>query len=309
MKRAYQRRDTERGNLRGVLPDPILPKESVPEVTDEIKVGEELKTEIIDPEELAKVPKSNREKFRFLLSYVNELLGVIGRLEDKLQQNSNAAIVGKTMVAGLVHDLRNPVAVINSCAQFCLENEKLTPVTQEYLQMVQENSKKVATMLNHFLEFSKVRLSFKSVNLNQIIQKTWRSAIGLHRAAFESDLAEDLPEIFGDPEKIERIFLNLFLNAIQAVSQDSLPGMVTVQTRLLQKENMAEVTIIDNGPGIPEEIQDRLFKPFFTTRKGGTGLGLHLCQYFVEQHKGKINLERAPKGGTKVTVRLPITQG
>ena len=291
------------------MPDPKLTREGGPQVTDEIMPRKALEAEITDPLELVKVPKEEQEKFRLLLNYIHDLLGIIRRLEDQLQRTSNVGIVGKTMVAGLAHDLRNPMAAIISSAQFCLENEKLSPVTEQYLQMIQENSRAATNLLNQFLEFAKVKLTFKSLDLNEIVKKTWQAAAlepGCRNVTFKALLAEGLPEIFADPEKIERIFLNLFLNAIQAVSQNCSPGMVTVQSRFLHSENMAEINIIDNGPGIPEEIQHKIYKPFFTTKKGGTGLGLHLCQYFVEQHKGKIAIERACQGGTKITVWLPV---
>jgi signal transduction histidine kinase len=128
---------------------------------------------------------------------------------------------------------------------------------------------------------------------------------GCPNVTFKALSVEDLPEILADPDKIERIFVNLFLNAIQAVSQNCSAGIVTVRGRFLHSENMAEINIIDNGPGIPQEIREKIFDPFFTTKKGGTGLGLHLCRHFIEQHKGKIAIEKASEGGTKITVWLP----
>ena len=309
--KTHQKIDALQGNVTGVSPDPKLTREEGAQVTEAIMPRKTLEAEITDPLELGKVPKEDQEKFRLLLNYIHDLLGIIRRLEDQLQRSSNVGIVGKTMVAGLAHDLRNPMAVIGSCAQFCLENEKLTPVTEQYLQMIMENGRAAINLLNQFLEFAKVNLTFKSLNLNEIVKKTWQAATletGCRNVTFNALLVEDLPEIFADPEKIERTFLNLFLNAIQAVSQNCSPGMVAIQTRFLHSENMAEIDITDNGPGIPEEIQNKIYEPFFTTKKGGTGLGLHLCQYFIDQHKGKITIGKAGKGGTKVTVRLPITQ-
>lgn len=313
MKRAFQKiTDVQQEDMTGVMLNSRLTTGGSPVVIDNSEMSGPLKADINNPEALAKALRQYQEKFRLLLGYIDNLIGINHRLEDQLQQTSDASIVGRTMVAGLAHDLRNPMAVISSCAQFCLENEQLTPVTKEYLQMIQENSKEANKLLNQFVEFAKVNLTFKSLNLNQTIEKTWQLALmdaGHREVIFKAHLAEDIPEIFGDPGKIKRVLLNLFLNAIQAVSQNCREGMVTVQTRFLPSQNLAEVTIIDNGPGIPEEIQDKIFEPFFTTKEGGTGLGLYLCRYFIEQHKGKIMIGKAPKGGTKVTVRLPAAQG
>lgn len=251
------------------------------------------------------------EQFTVLVSYIAELLGVIRRLEDQCRQTSDVRILGRTMVAGLAHDLRNPLAVIGSCAQFCLENEQLTPVTRQYLEMIRENSKEANRFLKQFLEFSKVNLSFKSLDLNALITSSWEMAkldARPQEITFQAHLAKDLPEFFGDPDKIERILVNLFLNAIQAVSHNSGERAVTVTTCLLQSQDNVEISIIDNGPGIPKDIREKLFTPFFTTREGGTGLGLHICQHFVEEHKGRIVIGQCRKRGTKVTVTLPITQ-
>lgn len=251
------------------------------------------------------------EQFTALVSYITDLLGVIRRLEDQCRQTSDVRILGRTMVAGLAHDLRNPLAVIGSCAQFCLENEQLTAVTRQYLEMIRENSEEANKLLKHFLEFSKVNLSFKALNLNALITRAWEMAkldARPQKITFQAHLAKDLPEFFGDPDKIERIFVNLFLNAIQAVSNNPGERAVTVTTCLLQSQDNVEVSIIDNGPGIPKDIREKLFTPFFTTKEGGTGLGLHICQHFVEEHKGRIVIGQY-RSGTKVTVTLPIIQG
>ena len=261
--------------------------------------------------EAASHSRESEEKDRVLAGYINELLGIIRGLEDQLQQNSNASIVAKTMVAGLAHDLRNPLAVISSCTQLCLDNEQLDESTKQFLNMIRESSEGARKLVSRFLEFAKVSLNFVPIDLNQVIRKAWESAALENRDAkisFQADLAEDLPEIFADSEKAERIFLNLFLNAIQAVSNTPPKGVITVQTAFLPDQHMVEAVITDNGPGIPDEILGKIFDPFFTTKKEGTGLGLHLCSHFMQQHKGEIMVEKAGERGTKVLVKFPVTQ-
>ena len=298
-----------RPNTSTGMPDYALRKEMALQARDELIPLEAERQDNVESGEIPKSPNQYHNKFELLNNYVNDLIAIIYTLEDQLKQTSNMKIVGKTMVAGLAHDLRNPIAVISSCAQFCIENEKLTPLTEKYLKMIQENGKTATNLLNQFLDFSKAELTFKLLNLNQIIKKAWELAemdAGRDKASLEADLAEDLPEVFGDTEKIERLFLNLFLNAIQATSLRNQGGIITVQSRFRSPCEMAEVIIVDDGPGIPEEIKGKLFEPFFTTKREGTGLGLHLCRFFVEQHKGKIAIEKARERGTKVTVWIPI---
>ena len=170
--KTHQKIDALHGDVTRVIPDPKLTREGGAQVTDEIMPRKAIGAEITAPLELGKVPKEDQEKFRLLLNYINDLVAIIRRLENQLQQTSNVGVVGKTMVAGLAHDLRNPITVISSCAQFCLENEKLTLVTEQYLQMIQENGKAATKLLNQFLEFAKVNLTFTSLNLNEIVKKT-----------------------------------------------------------------------------------------------------------------------------------------
>jgi len=255
--------------------------------------------------------REDKEKSGLLIAYINDLTRIIRNLEDQLQQNSNAAMVGKTMMAGLTHDLRNPLAVIISCAQLCLDNSELDTSTKQYLNMIQENSRAASKLLNQFLQFAKTNLTFKSLNLNEVISKAWESAVlasGDGKVSFKADLAKNLPEVFADSEKMERIFVNLFLNAIQAVSKKVSKMLITAQTKFLPDQNFVEVIITDNGPGISDEVLERIFTPFLTTKKEGTGMGLYLCRHFIHQHKGEIKIGRARDCGTRVSVKIPITQ-
>lgn len=239
---------------------------------------------------------------------INQLVDALHTLKKNGQEKSPERLLGKTALAGLAHDLKNPMAIINSCAQFCLENETLSPSIKEYLRMIRENARKVNRLLGEMIDSAKPDLPFTNCNLNQVIHKTWKLAIleTGYRGTFEAHLAEGLPEISADPEGLARVFVNVFRNAIQAVAQNPLEMKVTVHTGLDRGQNMAEIQVIDNGPGIPVGIQEKVFTPFFTTKREGTGLGLSLCRHFLRQHKGDIAIENVPGGGTQVTMRLPL---
>lgn len=125
------------------------------------------------------------------------------------------------------------------------------------------------------------------------------------QVTFEARLDKHLPEIIASRENLERVFLNLFMNAIHAVSKK---GKVILETRLLSSQDRVEIKIMDNGKGISKEQQERLFEPFFTTKENGTGLGLSICQSIIHQHKGTIAIESQLRKGTTVTVLLPVSQ-
>jgi signal transduction histidine kinase len=175
--------------------------------------------------------------------------------------------------------------------------------------MILESSQKAHGLTKQFLSYAKSSvLDFKPVNINRLLLVMWKMS-ELESApcqmTFEAQLAKDLPEIMGSQENLERVFLNLFMNAIHAVSKK---GTVIVETRLLPSQDMVEIKVTDDGPGIPKEQQARIFEPFFTTKENGTGLGLSICQSIILQHKGSISIDSTGERGTTVSIQIPVLQ-
>ncbi len=244
-----------------------------------------------------------------LIEQLVKASSVIRDLEEKLYQTSRKQTVGKVMVAGLLHDLRNPLAIINSCAQLCLDHDGTIPIIQEKLQMISENVKKANELAKKFLDFTKSSfMDYSLVDVNRILTVIWKMAelesTPCH-VTFEANLANDLPEIVASQENLERVFLNLFMNAIHAVAKK---GKISVETRFLASEEIVEIRVMDDGPGIPKAQLERIFEPFHTTKEEGTGLGLNICQSLILQHKGTIHMESELGRGTTVSVRLPLHQ-
>jgi signal transduction histidine kinase len=159
------------------------------------------------------------------------------------------------------------------------------------------------------LDYTKTSLlDFKPIKLNQLLLTMWKMS-KLENApcqvTFEAQLDKELPEIIASRENLERVFVNLFMNAIHAVSKR---GKVILETRLVPSRDKVEIKIIDNGKGIPKEQQERLFEPFYTTRENGTGLGLSICQSIIHQHRGTIAIDSQVGKGTMVTILLPVSQ-
>jgi len=257
------------------------------------------------PKELERSQKENQ----FLVEQLVKASAVIRELQDKNFESSHKQRVGKVIVSGLLHDLRNPLAVIRSCAQFCLDNADLPSSFREKMQMILESTEKANELTKKFLEYAKSSvLDFKPINFNRLLLVTWKTCelqSAPCQVALEARLEENLPEIMASQENLERVFLNLFMNAIHAVSGK---GKVILETRLLPSRDMVEVKITDDGPGISPEQQERLFEPFYTTKENGTGLGLSICQSIIQQHKGTISIESTPGRGTTFIVRLPVLQ-
>lgn len=256
-------------------------------------------------EELKRTQRENQ----FLVEQLVKASAVIRELQDKHFESSHKQRVGKVIVSGLLHDLRNPLAVIRSCAQFCLDQADFTPSFREKMQMILESTEKANELTKKFLDYAKSSvLDFKPIHFNRLLLVTWKTCelqSAPCQVALEARLEKNLPEIMASQENLERVFLNLFMNAIHAVSGK---GKVYLETRLLPSGDMVEIKITDDGPGISPEQQKRLFEPFYTTKENGTGLGLSICQSIIQQHKGTISVESTPGRGTTFIVGLPVLQ-
>jgi signal transduction histidine kinase len=265
-----------------------------------------LEEEILRRRQLEGELRDYKRKCDLLLEYLNQAIGVIQKLGNQAERTPRIEMMGKAMVAGLAHDLRNPLAVIQSCSQSCLANKKLSPADRKSLKMIQEGSQRANSLLKQFLDFIKSGLNRQPTDINELLIRAWDAARldrKSPRVTLETRLGSDLPLMSADPEKLERVFINLFLNALRAVAPG---GRVVVRSRLLALGKWIEVEVADDGPGIPTSDRNRLFEPFFSTRKEGMGLGLFLCKSFVEDHHGEISLASEEGKGTQITVRLPL---
>ncbi len=232
------------------------------------------------------------------------------RMEEMMIRSEKMASLGQ-LSAGLAHELRNPLAVISSCAQFCVEDMELERLVSENFQVIHRNSQRASKLISELLAFARPdSLNYKSVNLNQLFERMLRMAeleTDPSHITFVKQLEVDLPEISGDEEKLGQVCLNLIQNAMQAISGK---GIITIETRRDSSEDaMLEISVADNGPGIPPEHRNRIFDPFFTTKDSGTGLGLSICHAVVEQHQGMISFECGEEGGTRMAVKLPKRKG
>jgi len=212
------------------------------------------------------------------------------------------------LAAGLAHELKNPLAVISSCAQFCLDNTAMDRPLKENLQVIYRNSRRANRLIEELLNFARPsrRLLKKEVDINDLLLRTIEMAnleMQAHKTSFVTDLQPDLPKTSGDEDKLRQVFLNIIMNALQAISGK---GVVTVHTAFNDIRGCIRVDIADDGPGIPMDYRHRIFDPFFSTKDRGTGLGLSICHSIVEEHGGEILLECPERGGTRLSICLPL---
>jgi signal transduction histidine kinase len=231
------------------------------------------------------------------------------------------------MAAGLAHEIRNPLAAIKGAIQL-LVPDPAAPApradldaegSREFLGIILEEVNRLNTVVTQFLDYSRpMKTALAPGDLNDIVARTLRLVSAEVPAGVELaiDLAPELPRVACDPEQLRQVFLNLALNALQAMPHG---GRLTVETRAGRDElslwrdgprrtEVVEVRFRDTGPGIAEEDRDHLFVPFYTTKEKGTGLGLAICQRIVKLHGGTIGIRSAPGEGAEFVIALPAAR-
>jgi signal transduction histidine kinase len=251
--------------------------------------------------------KSSGDQFQRRMEEYNAILQ---SLQSHMEQTQKLQDLGSILTPVLAHDLKNHLTAISSLAQFCAERMDPAPLLERHLRVIFQNSQKASQLIVNFLDFARSvkydRPTAQPMDLHDIIQEIWKvaklAAVPRH-VSWVTRFDKHLPKIMGDSEKMERVLLNLFLNAIQAIRKK---GKVTVSTQFSARERDVEIVISDSGSGIPKKYHNRIFEPFFTTKKEGTGLGLSTCRAIIMQLGGTIRLESIPRRGTKVYLRIPV---
>jgi len=243
------------------------------------------------------------------------------KLYQQMKERDRLAALGE-MAAGLAHEIRNPLAAIQGAIQLLMPASPGPPAAgtadgpSEFLEIIRDEVKRLNGVVSQFLDYARpLRASLAPGDLNEILQKT---ALLLHAdvpptVQLEVELGPGLPRVACDAEQLRQVFLNLAINAVQAMPAG---GTLRIATRLARDEvalwrdtprrnDVVEVHFADTGPGIPEEARDHVFVPFYTTKEKGTGLGLAICQRIVKSHGGSIRVLTAPGGGAEFVIALP----
>lgn len=234
-------------------------------------------------------------------------------LEAQLAQADKLSSIG-LLAAGVAHEINTPLAVISSYAQMLSKqmrgDARLSPV----LEKITQQSFRAAEIANGLLNFSRTSTTeFRATNLNQVIRDTLSLLEHQFKTAqieVDLELAVDLPSIQGNPGKLQQVFLNLLLNAKEAMPGG---GSMRIATQISMPNGYVEAVVADSGAGIAPEHMKRIYDPFFTTKtmpkpgdKRGTGLGLSVSYGIIQEHAGKIHVESAVGAGTTFHLEFPL---
>jgi len=243
--------------------------------------------------------------FNTMVQQLRESRQEIERLHStQMSRAEHLATLGE-LAAGLAHEIRNPLAGIAGVMDIIGRDLPATSPAQDVLKDVREEVLRINRIVTDLLETARPKApQIHSADLNTTVEHALMFAREQAKSKpiqFHYAKNSELPPVAHDPSQIHQVLLNLMLNAIQAVDG---PGTVTVSVE--QRGNLAAVAVEDTGPGIPAETLNNIFRPFFTTKGHGTGLGLSLAKRIVEDHGGRIEVASMPGHGCTFTVLLPI---
>ncbi|MBF0202559.1 MAG: hypothetical protein HQK66_14875 [Desulfamplus sp.] len=265
------------------------------------------------------------------------------RLEEKLRRSEHLSAIGE-MTAGVSHEIRNPLGIIKSSAELLKKKMKKLDQPTNIIDIIVEESIRLNNIIRDFLDFAKpMTPALKPCDADSLIDKLIHHLSGQAKEngiTMEKTVSPDLPEIMGDSERLHQAFLNIALNALQAMTGPGGTLIISVFTRFperinrlpqdtvlspespasfpestarypeeiaLSPEKRREVVFMfrDSGPGIPEETLKKIWNPFFTTKDTGTGLGLGIVKNIIESHQGEVEIFNSNKGGATVRIVLP----
>ncbi|MBN2355810.1 4Fe-4S binding protein [candidate division KSB1 bacterium] len=237
-------------------------------------------------------------------------LDTLQKTQQQLLQSEKMASVGQ-LAAGVAHELNNPLGGILIYANLMLEKMQKNTREADDLQRIMKETERCRGIVRGLLDFSRqTRIEAAIVDINQILNGTM--ALVTQQALFHNikvalNLYEKLPKVFADVGQMQQVFLNIILNAVEAMEGK---GEITVTSRLDDDERHVLLSIEDSGPGMSEEVLKKIFDPFFTTKPQGkgTGLGLAIAYGIVQKHKGEISVRSRVGQGSAFTVRLPIAR-
>ncbi|MFQ6132745.1 MAG: ATP-binding protein [Armatimonadota bacterium] len=223
--------------------------------------------------------------------------------QERLVQSEKLTVIG-TLSASIAHDIANLITPISVVAAMAASQGEVDPELQE---TVERQTGRLRALTRQLMSFSKTQeLKREPTDVNAAVEGSasmMRTEAKRAEVEIVRELADGMPEIMADPDQLDQVFVNLILNAIQAMSDGG--GTLTIATGLV--EGCVEVSFADDGPGIPAEVTPRLFEAFYTTKGDeGTGLGLFSCKRIIEEeHGGTLSVESELGVGTTFTIRFP----
>ena len=302
----------QNGEPEAVLPPEILrfftPGDNRDEITDRdvtLLGAEEVRYSL----HLSSVPVYNQDSAfmgRVLLMYD---LSELKKLQREIQRHDRFVALGK-MAAGVAHEVRNPLSSIKGFATLLGSKFKEGSREQEAAELLVQEAERLNRSITELLNYARpAALQKHDVNIGELVTSSLRlissdaQALGVK---IHLNVADEIPPIFADRDKINQVLLNLYLNGLQAMEESGREKVLRVSAHPDVTGGFIVIELQDSGKGISKDDIEKVFDPYFTTKADGTGLGLALAYKIIDEHNGTIRFFSTEGEGTTVTVMLPI---
>ena len=237
----------------------------------------------------------------------------VEKMEQQVRDAEKMAAIGE-LSAAIAHDFRNPLAAISGSAQLLTmdlaDQSKPDSTTQSLTDIILRESNRMAKTITDFLQFARpTAITPEWFALGRLVRETVNQLIRENSRCQQCNIVMDIPDhldCWADRQQLQTVLLHLLENSCVASSQTTRPVVIKAREDKRQEQNIIWIQVIDQGPGIDEEIRDRIFTPFFSTREDSTGLGLTIVKQLLEHHDGKITILDREDAGCVMEVCLPL---
>ncbi len=254
--------------------------------------------------------KTLSRRVRVLLHDVDHTSVELERSRETLAHAEKMAVMGK-LAANMAHSIRNPFTSVQMRLFSLSRSLDLSPMQKEDLEVIAAEIRRIDTILQNFLEFSRPpRLQMQPVSPSAVVDSALRlleHRLRAYGVTARVDRSAPLPEVMADPEQLKEVLVNIMVNACEAMLRG---GAILIEERTLLHPllKQAVIRVQDNGPGIPAAQLDKLFQPFFSTKEEGTGLGLSIAHRIIGDHGGRLDVESAEGQGAAFIITIPLRE-
>lgn len=254
--------------------------------------------------------RKQARRYRLLAEELAETNRKLRQAQDDARRSERLAALGQ-LSAGLAHELRNPLAIIKGSAETLAKRVQAgNPLAAELADYISGEVNRTNAIVTRFLDFARpLKLERRPEDLTVLLERAIKAAHDRwpdRPVEVERDFPADLPHVSLDADFVEQVFTNLVLNAYEAMGEKGGKLLVSVNSAAHDGHDGIEVRVEDSGPGIPSELRQQIFNPFFTTKKDGVGLGLSIVSKIVDEHHGLICVENANGAGARFKVFFPV---
>jgi signal transduction histidine kinase len=233
-------------------------------------------------------------------------LTAVKDLEEQLRLKESLAAVGE-LTAGIAHEFRNGLATIHGYSKL-FDLQALPASYRPYVEGIRAEAESLGQVVTNFLNFARpAQLTLSRVELDGICERAADEIRAeAHALGGNVEIRGEFGAVEGDDVLLRQAFSNLLRNAVEACAGASLVPAIVIRSEIDLAQKVSRIAVNDNGPGIEIASRERIFRPFFTSKRTGTGLGLALVQKIIVFHNGRVSVGTSPQGGASLQITLPL---